>query len=337
MKKLMHYFLVAMVIPAIMLTGCKDDNPEPAKGNYETLVTYMAANSMDLPTLLEGWVVAPTLVADGGIVDADAGYTIPGYHVIDIRGEEDFNAGHIKGSHNTPLTNIVAKATELGTDKPILVVCYSGQTAGRGAMALRLSGFPDAKVMKFGFSYWTSETYGTDNSFDKWSPKVANIADNSSNWNMDDSPALPENGYPTWTSSTTDGATLLAERVNTMLATGGWGNASDGILETPANFNIYNFWSEDAYKTIGHYAGAYLFTTISFETVKALPQSEQCEIYCYTGQTSSFTVAWLQILGYNAKSIGYGVNSLRHDAVDQYNAKVAWHHSYDYPFETTSK
>jgi rhodanese-related sulfurtransferase len=337
MKKLMHYFLVAMVIPAIMLTGCKDDNPDPVTGNYETLVTYMAANNMDLPTLLTSWVIAPTLVADGGIVDADAGYTIPGYHVIDIRGEEDFKAGHIKGSHNTTLTNIVSKANELGKDKPILVVCYSGQTASRGVMALRLSGFPDAKVMKFGFSYWTSETYGTDQSFDKWSPKVSNVADGNANWSMGASPALPSNPFPAWTSSSTDGAAILAERVSAMLAAGGWGTTSTDVLTNPANYNIYNFWTEDAFNTIGHYTGAYLYTTISFETVKALPQSEQCEIYCYTGQTSSYAVAWLQVLGYNAKSIGYGVNSLRHDAVDTYDPKVAWHHSLEYPFETTIK
>ena len=333
----MHYFLVAMVIPAIMLTGCKDDNPDPVKGNYETLVTYMAANNMDLPALLQGWVIAPTLVADGGIVDADAGYTIPGYHVIDIRGEDDFKAGHIKGSHNTTLTNIVSKAAELGKDKPILVVCYSGQTAGRAVMALRLSGFPDAKVMKFGFSYWSSESYGSGQSFDKWTPKVANVADGNANWTMDASAPLPTNPYPAWTSSSTDGAVILAERVAAMLAAGSWGTSSTDVLANPGDFNIYNFWSEDAYKTIGHYTGAYQYSTISFETVKALPQSEQCEIYCYTGQTSSFATAWLQVLGYNAKSIGYGVNSLRHDAVDAYNSSVAWHHSYDYPIETSTK
>ncbi len=128
----MHYFLIALIIPAFMLTGCKDDNPEPAKGNYETLVSYMASQNMDLPALLDSWVIAPTLVSDGGIVDADAGYTIPGYHVLDIRGAADFNAGHIKGSHNVALGDVVAKATELGKDKPVLVVCYSGQTARTG-------------------------------------------------------------------------------------------------------------------------------------------------------------------------------------------------------------
>jgi hypothetical protein len=47
------------------------------------------------------------------------------------------------------------------------------------------------------------------------------------------------------------------------------------------------------------------------------------------------TTAWLQVIGYNAKSITYGVNSLSWTAVDAANSKTAWHHSYDYPYEIT--
>ncbi len=54
MKKLLSYFLVAMLLPALVLTGCKDDtdDPTPAEtGNFTTLSTYMVNQNLDLPTL----------------------------------------------------------------------------------------------------------------------------------------------------------------------------------------------------------------------------------------------------------------------------------------------
>lgn len=340
MKKLMNYFLLMMLVPAIMFTGCKDDpdDPTPEKGDFKTLSSYMVDNGLDLPDLLASptkWVVAPTLVADGGIVDADNGYTIPGYYVFDIRGDEDFKAGHINGSMNVALKDVVTKANEVGKDKPILVVCYSGQTAGRAVMALRLSGFANAQVMKFGFSYWSS-----DKDFDKWSGKTLNGAGDqalgSTNWKVDASTNLPSNDYPTWTSNTTDGAALLAEKVTAMLANTEWGISAATPLADPAGYNIYNYWNETDYVKYGHYKQAYQMLPIKIadDVLKAFPQSDLFLVYCYTGQTSSFATAWIQVLGYNAQSIYYGVNNLQYTALKDGGSTI-WVHSHDYPYETS--
>ncbi|PLX02444.1 MAG: hypothetical protein C0595_10880, partial [Marinilabiliales bacterium] len=69
------------------------------------------------------------------------------------------------------------------------------------------------------------------------------------------------------------------------------------------------------------------------DVVSALPASDECLVYCFTGQTSSYIAAWLQVLGYDAKSILFGVNKLQHTALDA-AGKPAWHHSYDYEFVT---
>ncbi len=98
------------------------------------------------------------MIAPEAIVDTND-YTIPGYHVFDIRSAADFATGHVKGAMNVALTDVLTKAAEVGNSKPILVICYSGQTAGRAVMALRLSGYADAKVMKFGMSYWSTTDF----------------------------------------------------------------------------------------------------------------------------------------------------------------------------------
>ena len=330
MKKFISYFLVVMLIPAMVLTGCKDDPaPEPAKGNYETLTTYMTNQNFDLPALLDGWVIDPKLIADGGIVDP-TDYSIPGWTIFDIRKVDDFNDGHIKGAINVALGDVITVANEINDNTTkILVVCYTGQTAGRAVMALRLSGFPNAKVSKFGFSAWTNNP-----DFDSWSAitENGNIAVGSPNWNSDASANLPVNGYPTWTTTSTDGATILAEKVEVMLNASGWGINSDIPLAAPADYAIYNFWTTEDYTTFGHFAGALQYKPISFANVDAMNPDSDNLIYCYTGQTSSFIVAWCQVLGYKAQSVKFGVNSLSYTALND-AGKPHWHfpyHSYDY-------
>ncbi len=330
MKKFISYFLVVMLIPAMVLTGCKDDPaPEPEKGDYETLTTYMTNQNYDLPALLDGWVIDPKLTTDDppGIVDP-TDFSIPDWTVFDIRSESDFNDGHINGSINVALENVITVANEINDNTTkILVVCYTGQTAGRAVMALRLSGFPNAKVCKFGFSVWSDNA-----TFDKWSANTSNQADGSPNWNSDASANLPVNGYPTWTTTSTDGATILAEKVTLMLGQSGWGVNADVVLGAPTDFSIYNFWTVEDYTTFGHYAGAFQYKPISFANVDAMNPDNDNTIYCYTGQTSSFIVAWLQVIGYKAQSSKFGVNNLQYQALSD-AGKPHWHfpyHSYEY-------
>jgi rhodanese-related sulfurtransferase len=336
MKKLFSYFLVIMLLPALVLTGCKDDDDsEPQLGDYKTLSTYMVNSGYDLPALLEGWVIDPKPITDDGIVDVENECTIPGWTVFDIRTADDFNSGHIKGSFNVTLKDIVTEAKAINGIDKILVVCYSGQTAGRAVMALRLSGFANAKVMKFGFSAWSNHS-----AFDKWSSKTANIAVGSPNWVTTASPSLPVNGLPTWTTTATEGADILSEKITEMLAGEGWGVKSDLVLETPADYSIYNFWTTTDYTGYGHYTGAYQYKPISLvdDIVKAMNPENNNLIYCYTGQTSSYIVAWLNVLGYDAKSIYNGVNSLSYDALVT-GESPHWHfpyHEYTYEvFEVT--
>lgn len=335
MRKLFGYFLVAMLIPAFILTGCKDsDDPDPVEqGNYTTLADYMTDNNMDLPALLDGWIIDPLLTTEtNGIVDP-TDYSVPDWTVFDIRKADDFALGHIKGAVNVALTDVITTAEELNNNQAkILVVCYTGQTAGRAVMALRLSGFPNAKVMKFGFSAWSDNS-----SFDKWTSNVSDNADGAANWVTTAAPDLPISGYPTWTTTATDGATILSEKIAEMLANTSWNVTGAEALASPANYSIYNYWSETDYLNIGHLAGAYQVEPMSLtlETVSALNPENDNLVYCYTGQTSSVITAWLQVVGYNVQSINFGVNGLKYTTLSD-AGKPHWHfpyHEYEYVTE----
>ena len=227
MNRLLKYFLILAIVPTLVMTSCKKDEEPTTMGDYTTVKDYMVANSMDLPAILSGWVLDAKLIADGGIVDP-ADYSIPGYHVLDIRAAADFATGHIKGAVNTTLANILVTAADK-KDKPILVVCYTGQTAGHAVMALRLMGYQGAAVLKWGMAAWSADFSGS------WTGAIGSPAVGNANWVTTAAPTTGVFGYPTWTSTTTDGAALLSERVNAMLTAGFKGVASADVLAAPAD------------------------------------------------------------------------------------------------------
>ncbi|MBK7212856.1 MAG: rhodanese-like domain-containing protein [Chitinophagaceae bacterium] len=313
MKKIYLLGTVILMTMVLILNSCKKDEPE-AVNAYLTLKTYLVTNTLDLPDLAKNWIVDPKSTTVGGIVDSVTS-TIPAYHVFDIRSAADYSAGHIKNSINVALKDVVTTAASY-TDKPILVVCYTGQTAGQAVMALRLSGFANAVVLKWGMAGWNGTFKGpwiSNSGFE--TPANGNIAVGSANWVTSDAPAVGSFTEPVWTSANTDGALILKERVQAVLDKGFSPVAGSDVIANPSAYQIMNYWSVADYTTFGHFSGAYDLPVISLagDLVKAIDPSKEALVYCYTGQTSSIATFWLNVLGYNTKSIGFGANRLVYD------------------------
>lgn len=313
MRKILFFAFIIASLPLFILTSCKKDEPE-AVNAYLTLKTYMVANTLDLPDLAKNWIIDPKSTNMGGAIDSVTS-TMPGYHVFDIRSATDFAAGHIKNAINVPLKDVVTTAASY-SDKPICVVCYTGQTAGQAVMALRLSGFPNAVVLKWGMAGWNSAYKGpwVNNSGYEVAAN-GNIAVGNANWVTTAAPATGSFAEPVWTSSSTDGAAILKERVQAVLDAGFSPVAGADVLANPAGYQIVNYWSAADYGTLGHFSGAYDVPVISLagDLVKAFDPSKSELVYCYTGQTSSIATFWLNVLGYQTKSIGFGANRLVYD------------------------
>lgn len=313
MKKLINLAIILAFMPVLFLASCKKDAPETVNA-YLTLKTYMVTNTLDLPDLAKNWIVDPKSVKMGGPIDSVTS-TMPGYNVFDIRPAADFATGHIKNAINVALKDVVTTAANY-KDKPICVVCFTGQTAGQAVMALRLSGFPTAVVLKWGMAGWNAAYKG---------PWVANsgvevqangnIAVGSTNWVTT---AAPANGVflePVWTSASTDGAAILKERVQAVLNAGFNPAASADVLAAPASYQVINYWTNENYLKFGHFTGAFNMPVIALagNLVTAFDPSKEELVYCYTGQTSSIASFWLNVLGYKTKGISFGANHLVYD------------------------
>lgn len=311
MKNLIK-LLVVLMIPVFALTSCKDDPADPALSEFEVLTTYMAQQNLDLNNVLDGWVKAAS-----GINVNTSDYSVPDYYIIDLRSAEDFSAGHIKGANNTTMANLLEEADKAGT-KPILVVCYTGQTAGRATGLLRLMG-KTAYTLKWGMSGWHANLAG------KWNSNAADFS--SPNWvDTDDERPLNEFGEPVISTGEKDGAAILEAQVRAALDNS-WSVTKTELLENPANFFVNNKWSLAHYAQFGHVANAYrLDEQLNLAGLKYLDPTATVVTYCYTGQTSAITNAWLDVLGYNTKSLMFGANGVVHSQLvnDEAAKKSAW-------------
>jgi LPXTG-motif cell wall-anchored protein len=75
--------------------------------------------------------------------------------IIDIRSADDYALGHIEGAVNVggkALFNSDTLAT-IPEDQQVVLVCYSGQTAGQAAAAFNMLGY-DAYSLKSGMPAW---------------------------------------------------------------------------------------------------------------------------------------------------------------------------------------
>ncbi|WP_448249818.1 rhodanese-like domain-containing protein [Thalassotalea agariperforans] len=79
--------------------------------------------------------------------------------VIDIRSEKDFKASHIVDAvhfANDKVNNNDFVSLEKYKDRPIIVVCAAGMTAGKASSALFKAGFANVNVLKGGLNAWLS-------------------------------------------------------------------------------------------------------------------------------------------------------------------------------------
>jgi len=78
--------------------------------------------------------------------------------ILSQRSAEDYAKGHIPGAVQIPTSElfIAASLTSLPDNQPIVVYCYTGQTASQVTSALRALGY-DASNMLYGMQAWTMD------------------------------------------------------------------------------------------------------------------------------------------------------------------------------------
>ena len=103
-------------------------------------------------------------------VDANAGTILPEqipaddyrkFHVLDVRDAAQFAKDHVPGAVNIEWRQVFAQRATLPRDKTILVYCNTSSFAAQVAMALRMDGFENVRILHGGYGEWKARG-GTD-------------------------------------------------------------------------------------------------------------------------------------------------------------------------------
>ena len=82
-----------------------------------------------------------------------------GSFILDVREQDEWNAGHISGATLIPLGVLTSRLGELPKDKPIYVVCRSGNRSAAARDALLDAGFASVTSMDGGMNDWVSQGF----------------------------------------------------------------------------------------------------------------------------------------------------------------------------------
>jgi len=109
-------------------------------------------------------LVATSSGAGGGLpatVSVDKAYSMVqgGAFVLDVRTVEEWDEFHAPGATLIPLGELASRVDELPRDKPIVVVCRSGNRSQQGRDILLAAGFTQVTSMDGGLNQWHSSGY----------------------------------------------------------------------------------------------------------------------------------------------------------------------------------
>ena len=101
------------------------------------------------PFTAENGLISPAEVAR--ILSSDPG----AIRLLDVRTPGEYTTAHIAGSYNVPVDVLAEHSAEIrGLASPAVLICQSGQRAGRAEAVLRAAGMRQLRVLDGGMRAW---------------------------------------------------------------------------------------------------------------------------------------------------------------------------------------
>lgn len=88
-------------------------------------------------------------------VDYRNGYYQNGDHsLVDVRSRMEFTQGHVPGAINIPLNELQRRTQEISNEKPVIVICASGNRSMSGSDIFARAGFSNVYNLQGGTMIW---------------------------------------------------------------------------------------------------------------------------------------------------------------------------------------
>jgi len=229
--------------------------------------------------------------------------------VLSIRSAADFAYGHIAGAVNLPFGALFESASlsALPKDNKIIVYCYTGHTASQATVLLNMCGY-DATNLKWGIMGWSKDPAVATTQF------VNPDADLPVETEANNTTRTYERPTVDVTSSSVD-SEIIKAACNAYASTGARNIKTGDLLDLitdgeDANDPIIVSIRDAEDYALGHIPGAINipFKDIAkIENLEKLNPDKQIVVYCYTGRDASQATAILNILGYDASNLLWGM------------------------------
>ncbi len=331
-------FLTAISL-AIMNISCLEENSIIESTPEQNDFLYFASF---LETQRE-YITTPFFPSE--VSSQDVFTNLDSYLIIDIREKVNFEEGHIPNSVNILPSNLVdyISTKEVSIYPKIIIVSLTGQKSAYATTLLRLLGYNNVYSLSFGLGYWNSK-YSDEWEISKttspnaifyrgnFPPQKINSLSDFPNFTFDDSDlTLDEKIYIRV-------KLLFTESINNFeISLGEFEARFDMQYKSYSNCNIIFFGEKDIFNFVYNYTvniirsgikndafvvnnnftlrpeGATQFDNENISLNKyllSLPTNKISYVYSVNGQESAAITAYLNILGYNAKSIRFGAYSM---------------------------
>jgi rhodanese-related sulfurtransferase len=78
-------------------------------------------------------------------------------YVVDTRDAEQFQKAHIPGAVNIDWRKVLGQRSTLPGNKMVLLYCNAGTLSSQAAMALRVAGMENVRILQGGFTEWKAK------------------------------------------------------------------------------------------------------------------------------------------------------------------------------------
>jgi len=291
--------VVLLVVPVLSACGGGEapspaPAPAPAPAPEKSEFAVVKDAVADYLTAKAGNMKASDL--NMKIAEGDAPY------IVSLRTADDYAAGHIPGAVNLAFGEL----TTLPMDEEILVYCYTGQSASFAAAMLGVMDY-DVQNLLHGMASWSADS---DIFIKRFNPaahqgdyKVETVVNTGGSY-----------GVPEFdNTASTDDAEIVKAAVATVSPKYITAVDLNMKIVDGEEMTILSIRSAEHY-TAGHIPGAINIGLDSLaDNLGKLNPDASVYVYCYTGHSAAQAASLLNLLGYDAYSLKFGMCSWTSD------------------------
>ena len=316
--------LMLLLLTLPLLSACSGDATEPAEEKTTTTTTTTTVEVSEFDVIKDDanayltsspqWNIAANdlflLINDGDESNDPV--------IVSVRSAAAYASGHVPGAINIALTDLAKPESlaKLPTDKKIVVYCFTGHTGSQATAILNMLGY-DASNLKFGMTSWTKDTDVASGRYVEANDCMDYAFETTAN-----SPAQTYS-LPTMdnTASNDESEILISAADAYLTSSPQWNITAKDLfllINDGDNSNdpvIVSVRSAAAYAS-GHVPGAINIALTDLakpESLAKLPTDKKIVVYCFTGHTGSQATAILNMLGYDASNLKFGMTSWTKD------------------------